>query len=362
MPAPMLNATLKQEARPQKTLELLGKGWSWLFLFLLVIFFSLSGQGFFSFFNLQNILTDMAFVLLIALGQTFIIISGGIDLSTGYVMGLAAVISAQVVIALGTRLPLPLVVLIGMGVGVIVGCIPGLLNGLLITRLAVPPFIVTLGMYAIVRGAGFLLSSGQPVSIATPGIGDLGNDAIIYLLPTGGISFFRVPSGLTPAQLRAVIGLMPFQLLVSIVLVVVCYWLLAHTRFGVHTYAIGGNMQAALRAGIPVSRRLVQLYTLSALFASVAGVLYMFRYTGGTANAGDPLLIDSIAAAAIGGASLFGGKGTIIGTLIGTLIIAVIQNGLVILDIDPFWQFIAIGAVIILAVFVDQAKAKLIDK
>ncbi len=358
----MLNVTLKQGSRSRKMVEFLEKGWSWLFLCLLIIFFSSTGQGFFSFFNLQNILTDMAFVLLIALGQTFVIISGGIDLSTGYVMGLAAVISAQVVIALGTRLPLPLVVLVGMGVGVAVGVIPGVLNGLLITRLAVPPFIVTLGMYAMVRGTAFLLANGQPVSITTPGISDLGNDALIYFLPTGGVSFLSVPAGLTHAQLRNVIGLLPFQLLVSIILVFICYWLLAHTRFGLHTYAIGGNTQAASRAGISVPRRLIQIYMLSAFFAAVAGVLYMFRYTSGAADAGDPLLIDSIAAAAIGGASLFGGKGTIFGTLIGTLIIAVIQNGLVILGIDPFWQFIAIGVVIILAVFVDQAKGKLINK
>ena len=199
-------------------------------------------------------------------------------------------------------------------------------------------------------------------TIQISGISDLGNDALIYLLPTGGISFFRLPQGLSPVQIHNVVGLLPLQLLVSVILVLVCYWLLAHTRFGIHTYAIGGNPQGALRAGIPVSRRLIQIYTLSAFFAAVAGVLYMFRYTSGTANAGDPLLIDSIAAAAIGGASLFGGRGTIIGTLIGTLIIAVIQNGLVILGIDPFWQFIAIGIVIILAVFVDQTKVRVLGK
>jgi len=356
-----LNATLKQGSRPQRIAELFGRAWSWLFLLLLVIVFSLTGQGFFSIFNLQNILTDMTFVLLIALGQTFVIISGGMDLSTGYVMGLASVIAARMVIALSGHIPLPAVVLIAMVVGIVFSLIPGILNGFLITRLKVPPFIVTLGMYAMVRGAGFLLANGQPVAIMTSGIGDLGNDGLIYILPEGGVSFFSVPPGLPPDQLRNVIGLLPVQLLVSIILVFVCYWLLAHTRFGVHTYAIGGNQQAALRAGIPVSRRLIQLYTLSACFAAVAGVLYMFKFTSGTANAGDPLLIDSIAAVAIGGASLFGGKGTIIGTLIGTLIIAVIQNGLVILGIDPFWQYIAIGAVIILAVFVDQAKAKLIN-
>ena len=356
----MLHATLKDDSRQQNMVKLVGKGWSWLLLLVLLLFFSITGQGFLSLSNLQTLLTDMAFVLLLALGQTCVIISGGIDLSTGSVMGLASVVSAQVVIALGTRLPLPVVALIGMGVGVLVGLTIGVLNGMLITRLAVPPFLVTLGMSAIARGTGFLLASGQPVSIATPGIGDLGGNALLYLLPGGGVSFFRVPAGLTPAQLRSVIGLLPLQLLVCMVLVVVCFWLLAHTRFGVHTYAIGGNQEAARRAGIPVARRLIQLSTLSAVCAAIAGVLYMLRYSSGTASAGDPLLIDSIAAAAIGGASLFGGTGTIMGTLVGTLIIAVLQNGLVILGMDPFWQYIAIGAVMILAVFLDQAKAKLI--
>lgn len=357
----MLFATRKQDVAPS-IVAALGKGWSWLFLCLLVIFFSLTGRGFFSVFNLQNILSDMAFALLLALGQTFVIISGGIDLSTGYIMGLASVISAQVVIALGPHMALPLAVLLGMLAGVALCLIPGLLNGLLITRLGVPPFIVTLGMYAMVRGAGFLLASGQPVSIQLPGSSDLGNDALLYVLPTGGISLFRLPQGLSPQEIHNAVGLLPPQFVVSSLLVLVCSWLLAHTRFGIHTYAIGGNRQGALRAGIPVSRRLIQIYTLSAMCAAVAGVLYMFRYTSGTADAGDPLLIDSIAAAAIGGASLFGGRGTIIGTLIGSLMIAVIQNGLVILGVDPFWQFIAIGAVIILAVFVDQTKVRVLGK
>jgi ribose transport system permease protein len=162
------------------------------------------------------------------------------------------------------------------------------------------------------------------------------------------------------AQLRQVVGILPHPLTLSILLIVACWFLLAHTRFGQHTYAVGGNPEAALRAGIPVGRHTIRIYLLSALFAAIAGMLYAVRFTNGAANAGDALLLDSIAAVVIGGASLFGGAGTIAGTVIGALIIAVIQNGLVILAINPFWQFVTVGVVIILAVLVDQAKARVV--
>jgi ribose/xylose/arabinose/galactoside ABC-type transport system permease subunit len=348
---------LEQEAH--RPLEMLGKVWGWLFLLILVAFFSFTGHGFFNFFNVQNIVTDMAFVLLVALGQTFVVISGGIDLSTGYIMGLSAVVSAQVVILLGGRLPLALVVLLGAGAGILVGLLPGLLNGLIIARLSVPPFIVTLGMYGIARGAGFILANGQPVSIQLSGIGDIGNNYLLYIRPDMGVSFFAPPAGLSDAQLRNVLQILPLQLVVSIIVLFFCAWLLAKTRFGLHVYAIGGSPEAARRNGIPFRWRIIQIYTLSALLAALAGVLYMLRYTSGAADAGDALLIDSIAAVVIGGASLFGGEGSIMGTLIGTLIISVIQNGLVIVGVDPFWQFITVGIVIILAVLIDQAKARM---
>jgi ribose transport system permease protein len=122
---------------------------------------------------------------------------------------------------------------------------------------------------------------------------------------------------------------------------------------------VGGSGEASLRAGIPVLRHTIMIYVLAALFAAAAGVLYVFRFTNGAADAGDPLLLDSIAAVVIGGASLFGGEGTIVGTLIGALIIEIIQNGLVIMAVAPFWQFIAVGTVIILAVLIDQAKERI---
>jgi ribose transport system permease protein len=252
------------------------------------------------------------------------------------------------------------VVVVGLIAGVVAGLLAGLLNGIIIARLRVPPFIVTLGMLGIARGAGFILSGGQPVSIQIPGLGQLGNGDLAYYLPNVGLNFFNIPKDLHGVRLRDIVGILPYPLILLIIVIFICHWLLTQTRFGQHTYAIGGNSEAALRAGIPVMWHTIRIYMLSALLASLAGVLYTLRFTNGAANAGDAELLDSIAAVVIGGASLFGGEGTIMGTVIGALIIAVIQNGLVILAIDPFWQFVAVGTVIILAVLVDQAKARMV--
>nr|BBH89216.1 ribose ABC transporter permease [Thermosporothrix sp. COM3] len=350
--------SVKTRNRRELSWKDLSKAWSWIFLCVLFLFFSISGNGFLSITNIQNIFADMSFMLLMALGQTFVIILGGLDISVGYTTGMASVIVAQIIIALAPRLPLPLVVVIAFLVGLAVGVLPGLLNGVLITRLSVPPFIVTLGMYGIARGAGFIIENGLPISIPLQDIGRIGNNNLLYIQPTGAITFFQPPQGLTAVQMSNVVGLFTMPLILSLLLVLFCHWLLTRTRFGQHTYAIGGNKEAARRAGIPVARHTVLVYILSSCLAATAGVLYVFRFSSGAAEAGDPLLIDSIAAVAIGGASLFGGEGTIIGTLIGTLIISVIQNGLIILGIDPFWQFIAVGVVIIIAVFVDRMRIR----
>ncbi|QBD78758.1 ribose ABC transporter [Ktedonosporobacter rubrisoli] len=355
------NTALRKRARRvviRASLEHVSKAWSWLFLLLLLLGFSLANPRFLDFVNLQNIVTNMAFVLLLALGQTFVIITGGLDLSTGYVMGLASVVAATVVMLIGASVPLFLTVLAALLCGLLLGQLPGLINGLIIARLSVPPFIVTLGMYGIACGVGFLLEHEQPVTVTLEGVNTLGNGYLFYIISGMGIQFWQVPVKLAKAHVLQPLGVLPFQLLVSIVLIIACYWLLAQTRFGRHTYAIGGNAEAALRAGIAVARHKILIYMLSAGLASLAGVLYVFRYTSGTADGGNPLLIDSIAAVVIGGASLFGGEGTIMGTVIGTLIIAVLQNGLVILGINAYWQFIATGLVIILAVLVDQLKGR----
>src|SRR6266568_7021891 len=318
---------------PVRPLDILSRGWSWLFLLVLVIFFSIFGQGFLNVYNFQTIGADMALVLIMALGQTFVIISGGIDLSTGFVMGMASVAAALVMSNMGGRAPLPVVVLAGAAAGLGVGLIPGLINGVIIARLRVPSFIVTLGMYGIARGAGFILSGGQPVSIQTNGIGQIGNGYLLYLLPDGRFSFFHLPSNLEGVRPSQIVQLLPFPLIFLVVVALLCAWLLSQTRFGRHTYAVGGSEEASRRAGIPVARHTILIYVLSAFLASLAGVLYTMRFSNGAADVGDPLLLTSIAAVIIGGASLFGGEGTILGTVI--------------------------GAVIILAVLVDQAKKQL---
>jgi ribose/xylose/arabinose/galactoside ABC-type transport system permease subunit len=345
---------------PLRPLDIVSRGWSWLFLLLLIIFFSIFGQGFLNVYNFQTIGADMALVLIMALGQTFVIISGGIDLSTGFVMGMSSVAAALVMSNLGGRAPLFVVVLAGAAAGLGIGLIPGLINGVIIARLRVPSFIVTLGMYGIARGAGFILSGGQPVSINTNGVGQIGNGYLLYLLPDGRVSFLHLPSNLQGVRPSQIVQLLPFPLIFLIVVAVVCAWLLSQTRFGRHTYAVGGSEEASRRAGIPVVPHTILIYVLSAFMAALAGVVYTLRFSNGAADVGDPLLLTSIAAVIIGGASLLGGEGTIIGTVIGALIIAIIQNGLIFLGINPFWQFIAVGAVIILAVLVDQAKKQLV--
>jgi ribose transport system permease protein len=214
-------------------------------------------------------------------------------------------------------------------------------------------------MFGIARGIGFLLSGGMPVPVRTRGVGVLGNGYLVYYHPDTGVSWFSQPVGLDQAQLRSMVSILPYVLIVMLVALVVTHILLSRTRFGLHTYAVGGNKEASLRAGIPVARTTILIYMLSATMAAIAGIVYNTRFTNGAANAGESMVLDTVAAVVIGGASLFGGSGTVIGTLIGALIIKVLENGLVITRVDAYWQFIAVGVVIIVAVLIDQAKEKL---
>jgi ribose/xylose/arabinose/galactoside ABC-type transport system permease subunit len=341
-------------------MRLLGRYWAWLFLIMLLVFFSLTGRGFFSLFNLQSIGANAAILLIMALGQTFVIISGGIDLSTGYLLGLVSVVAAAVMTALAATLPTPFSILIVMSVGLLVGLGAGWINGTIIARLHVPPFIVTLGMQGVLRGVGFVLSGGMPLPIFIKNLGILGNGYLLYYSPIAGMTLFRPPPGLDGLQVRQTAAILPHPLTLALLLVLICNLVLSRTRFGLHTYAIGGSKEAASRAGIPVAGHTTKVYVVSALMASIAGLLYAVRFTNGTANAGEALTLDSVAAVVIGGASLFGGEGTIIGTLIGTLTISVITNGLVIMGVNAFWQYVAVGMVIIMAVLADQTKSRLI--
>lgn len=339
-------------------LAFLGQIWAWLFLLVLIVFFSVATPHFLDVFNFQSMGANASVMLVLALGQTFVIITGGIDLSVGYVMGLATIVISMTMQAL-VGYPFPVVVLAGLLAGLSVGLAAGLINGAIIAQLQVPPFIATLGTLGIAQGLAYVLSGGPPVSIPLPGLGTLGNGYLFYFHPEFGFSMFLPPAEATGAEMRNVSGFIPFQVLYAGILTMTLAWLLSSTRFGRHVYAIGGSSKAALRAGIPVKRNLFKVYILSSVMASLAGFMYVLRYTGGVANSGDAMMLSSIAAIVIGGASLMGGEGRILGTLVGAMITAVIQNGLVLLGIDPFWQYAAVGVVIILAVLADQAKFRI---
>jgi len=311
---------------------------AWIFLLFLLVGFELWAR--FAYhttfilnpFNASSIAVFAVGPLLLALGQTFVVISGGIDLSVGFTMGFAAVVFSKILNATTGVLWDPAGFLLAAVVALLASMIPGIINGLLIAKLRIPPFIGTLGMYGVARGTAYLLAGGTTVPISNPLVAFVGNGSLLS---------------------------MPITVLITIVITAGMMFLLSQSRFGQHVYAIGGSRQASLRAGINVSRNTVALYVLSAVTAGIGGVLYTARFTAGAAQAGEPLLLDSIAAVVIGGASLFGGSGTITGTVIGALIIAVIQYGLVFVNVEPFWQFVAVGIVIIISVLVDQAQKRL---
>lgn len=339
--------------------------WAWVFLACLVLAFivavplvSGSSVSFLSVRNSQNILVAITPVLLLGLGQTFVIISGGIDLSVGWVMSFASVISALALRgAFNAGLPLPLAVLAGLAMAV-VGCgMIGLFNGVIIAKLKVPPFIVTLGTSFIVRGMALLMSENTTVIGLPRGVRNYGNESMMYYVrgDGGGFYFFQKPE-LTVELLRRMDRIITYPVLMTALVVAVAIYALKRTKFGRYTYAIGGNEVAAVRAGVPVERHVIKLYVLSSVTAGIAGFLSMLRFTAGSAVIGDPLLLSSIAAVIIGGVSLFGGSGTVVGTVIGALIIAVLTTGLVMLNVPSFWQFIVVGAVVILAVLIDQTR------
>ncbi len=318
-------------------LRFLAGAWSWLFLIILLVFFESWARAVYGIsflmngFNIQSIALFAAAPLLLGLGQTFVIISGGIDLSVGFVMGLAAVVMARVM-QQAAGLPPEVALGLGLAVAFSIALIPGLINGWLIAHLRVPAFIGTLGMYGVARGTGFLTAGGTTVPVNNPWLFEMGNGKLFGV---------------------------PIAVVITIVAVLVMHYLLSQTRFGQYTYAIGGNRMAAIRAGINVRRHTMFIYLIAAGCAGLAGMIYTARFSAGAAQAGEPMLLDSIAAVVIGGASLFGGSGTIIGTVIGALIIAVIQYGLVFVNVEPFWQFVAVGVVIIVSVLVDQSQSRL---
>lgn len=329
------------DPRLARALRVLTGAWSWLFLIAIAIFFEIWARSAYGFTflgrinNLQSILLASTQILLVALGLTFVIVSAGIDLSIGFITGLSAVTMAVVIRALTPIVPAGPAFLAGIAAGLLIAVVPGIVNGWLVAKLRVPSFIGTLGMFGIARGLAFLVAGGATVAIRNTWAREFGNGYVIF-------------------------DSVPIPVLVAAITAAGFHYLLRHTKFGLYTYAMGGNYNSAVRAGVNVTRHTIILFVLSAITAGMAGLVYTGRFSAGAADAGEPILLYAVAAVFIGGASLTGGSGTVVGTVIGSLIIAVIQFGLVFINVPPYWQFIAVGLVIIIAVLIDQSREQLV--
>ncbi|MHB1103484.1 MAG: ABC transporter permease [Devosia sp.] len=283
--------------------------------------------------NLTNILKQNATLALLALGMFVVIVTAGIDLSVGSIMGLAMVALA---IASKAGVPWPLVLLIGPAIGIAVGWV----NGVGLTVLKLPhPFIMTLGTLNVARGLTFLISNGAPISGLQQEVRYVGQ--AYYNL-----GFLAPPAGI------------PASLILVAICAVALWFFLEKTNMGRHIFAIGGNPQAARVSGINVDRTLVVVYIISGFFAGLAGLLLAGRTDSGFPNAGIGIELDAIAAVIIGGASFFGGRGTVLGVLAGVLIMGILRNGLNINNVSAFWQQILIGLVIIIAVYIDVLRRR----
>ncbi|MGH2656749.1 MAG: ABC transporter permease [Actinomycetota bacterium] len=322
------------EARP-RLWRLAGATSTWIFLVLVVIiavFSFLNFEAFASVFNLRNIMIDASTLLLVAVGMTFVIITGGIDLSVGSVLVFSQVVAALVMRGMGAEGLT--VILAGLGSALLSGVAWGLLNGVLIAKTRIPALIVTLGTLGMAQGAALLLSGGINIRGAVP------------------------PELLSTVGIGRLFDEIPYLVLIAAGITILGGIVLHLTRFGRHTYAIGSNAEAARRAGINVSRHLIKVYAMSGLLAGMAGYMLLARFTTTTIEGHGTTNLQAIAAVVIGGTSLFGGIGAVFGTVVGVFIPAILRNGFIILGVQPFWQQVAVGAVLILAVYVDQLKRR----
>jgi ribose transport system permease protein len=313
---------------------------TWIFLVLLAMIGTFSAispsHAFFTLTNFVAIAVSGAEILILAVGSTFVMVTGSIDLSIGSVLVLSSVVGVETmsrVMKWGASDSVA--IFAGVGAALVVGILTGLLNGVLTTRLRMPSFIVTLGTLGVTLG-------------------------IAQLLTVGSVSK-TVPDALVNFGLSRILGV-PMTVLIAAVVTVPTAVVLAGTRFGLHCYAVGSNREGARRAGIRVDRTIVAVFVIMGGLASVAGIVDLARFSSASVAAHQSDNLAAIAAVIIGGTSLFGGRGTIGGTVIGTLIPVVLLQGLVIEGVNPYWQNIAIGAVLVIAVAIDQAQRDRVAK
>ena len=308
-------------------------------LFVLVLVFCFSSTAFFTVNNAMTIALQVTSIALLGIGATCVIITGGIDLSVGSVLALAGVVAALCVKELG--LPVPL----GMFVGILVGSLCGLINGILVTQMKLPPFIATLGMMLIARGVALQITGARAVSGLGESFGVLGNGSLFRVVTIGDDGF---PTVVFPG--------IPYPVILMIVIAIAVSFMLNRSVLGRHIYAVGSNADAARLSGVNVARVTNFTYILSGTLAGLTGCVLMSRLVTAQPNEGVMYELDAIASAVIGGTSLIGGVGTISGTAIGAFVIGILRNGLNMNGVSAFTQQIIIGLVILITVWIDQLR------
>ncbi|MEO8744157.1 MAG: ABC transporter permease [Candidatus Dormibacter sp.] len=273
--------------------------------------------------NLFNVVLQASVVAILAFGQTFVILTAGIDLSVGSVLALSGAVMASATGHYG--------VAVGILVGLVVGGLLGAANGVLVALARVAPFIATLAMLAVARGLTYTYTQGQPIGVRSAAFNMVGQGSL---------------------------GPLPVPVLIMLVVFLVSLAVLGQTRFGRYVYAIGSNPEVARLAGIPINRYIVLVYAVSGALAALGALILTARLGTADPNAAVGIELDVIAAVVIGGTSLFGGRGGVFGTLIGALIITVVSNGMVLLNVDPFWNQTVKGAIILVAVLPDSLRRR----
>ncbi len=299
-------------------------------ILVLLIFIAaliLTTNDFLTLTNLDNLVRQVAVFAILSIGQLFVILTGGIDLSVGSVLGLSGGVTA---LLLAAGAPIPLAILAGLLVGLLVG----LINGLLVSRFKLPPFIATLGMLGIARGVVLLLTGARTIAPLPDAFNIIANGSILGL---------------------------PSLFWILILVAIVAAFVLGRMVFGRYVYAVGSNAESSRLSGVPVNVVLIAVYSISGLLAGFAGVLTTSRLGAGIPTAGTGYELQAIAGAVIGGASLSGAKGRTIGAVLGALIMAILANGGNLLGVDPFYLQIAIGLLIILAVYFDNLQGRALN-
>ncbi|MCQ4923525.1 ribose ABC transporter permease [Tissierella carlieri] len=295
-------------------------------LIIFSVIISILNPRFLTMGNLLNVFRQTSINAIIAAGMTFVILSAGIDLSVGSILGFSGAVGAKM-LASGYNIWLSLLA------AIVIGAVAGIVNGIIITKGKVQPFIATLAIMILLRGATMVFTSGRPIPVSGEHI-----SGVFRWIGTG-----------------VVLGI-PVPIAIMIIVFIVCYYILNHTQYGRHLYAVGGNEEASLLSGVNTAKIKILAYTASGILAAIAGIIVTSRLSSAQPTSGEGYELDAIAAVVLGGTSLVGGQGTIIGTIIGALIIGILNNALNLMDVQSYYQMIAKAIVIIVAVLLDKKE------